>query len=262
MTSEYRQIAMAIEDRFFEEQQLSDIQDIVDYTGLSRSVVDGKINEMAGNGLVTVYEKSGSATLYITEQMFNSLHAQSGEPDWIIEYEFEDKQTLREDIRATTEQISEYQLFERLLYGTGNPLEESVVNTLEFMRFDLTSEGDDEDILIEMDGHTYVIEVKGVGGQIDKENVNQLGGWLAAKIDEGVEPENLTGILIHNHERETNPSERGFPLTGHAERFLKHHRAMHVSTKTLFDLVTAVKDGELSSEEAREIFLRGDPFSD
>ena len=55
--SEHKQIVQAIGDRFFEDKKLSDKTDITEWTGLSRSRVDDVIDDLTGNGLVTVYEK-------------------------------------------------------------------------------------------------------------------------------------------------------------------------------------------------------------
>jgi len=258
--SEHQTVLQAIEDRFFEEEKLSDKSDIIEWTDLPKSRVEGLINDLSGNGLVAVYDKRGSATLYLSRQMYNSLTAQAVEPDWLTAYEFEEKAELREDVEEANEKISDYQNIERLLYGGGTPLEDSVEYAFEVIRFDSSSTKKDEDFVIKHEDHVYVLEVKGVGGKINKDYVEQLGGWLDKKLSEGIEPEKLTGMLLHNHDRHTDPEHRDYPLTSEAERFLKHQRSLHISTKTLYNLVKSVRNDEMTQEEAQERFLKGDGY--
>ena len=192
--------------------------------------------------------------------MYNSLTAQAIEPDWLAEYEFDEKAKMREDIEEANKEISEYQNLERLLYGGGSPLEDSVEHSLEYIGFEANSTISEEDFLIRDDGHLYVLEVKGVSGKIKKDHVEQLGGWIDMKISEGTEPKDLTGILLHNHDRHTDPANRDYPLTEEAERFLKHQQSLHISTKNLYDLVQSVHSDDMGQTEAQQEFLKGDEF--
>jgi hypothetical protein len=252
----HRTVLEAVEDRFYEEGQFSNAGDIVDWTGMSRSAVDDILDDLEGTGLSRVYDGNGKPTIYITKQMKNSLTSQVGEPDWIEDYEFEQKQAYRTEVEEANEKIAEYQVLERLLFGSGTPLEDSVAAAFERLGFDADETESDEDFLIEHDGHSIVIEVKGVGGEIKKKHVTQLGGWLDKKIDEGMDADELTGLLLHNHDRHTAPANRGEPLTHHAKQFLEIRNSIHVSTTELYELVRQVLEDDKSAGEARDEFLK------
>lgn len=258
--SDHRKVAQAIEDRFFEEQQLSGTPDIVEWTGLPRSRVDSLVDDMVGNGLKLVYQKEGATNIYLTRDMFNSINAQGFGPSWIEEFEFEEKKARREEIEAANEEIEEYQKLELLLYGSGTPLEDSVEYCLKYLDLQPDKTHNEEDFAINYEDELYVIEVKGVGSKIKKKHVNQLMGWLDKVVEEGADPENLTGVLLHNHDRHTNPKNRDYALTGTAERFLRLRQAIHLSTHTLFEQVRAVKSGDKSKQEAIERLLEGDSY--
>jgi len=258
--SNHRRVVQAIEDRFLEEERLSDKSDIAEWTGLTTGKIDDTIEDLAGNGLVTIYDKTGVTTLYLTQDMFNAINAKAGEPEWLTEYEFDEKASLREEIEEANNKIADYQMIERLLYSSGIPLEESVEHGLEILGFDPDTTENEEDFKITQDNSVYIIEVKGISGKINKSHVNQLDGWLNKQLSNSVDPENLTGLLVHNHQRHEDPSERDYPLTDEAERFLKFNHSKHVHTQTLFRLVKSVEEGEIEQSEAREQFLEGDEY--
>jgi hypothetical protein len=253
--SDHEKVLNAVEDRFYEDGLFSNAGDIAEITGIPKSSVRGLIEDLEGTGLTRVYEGSGKPNIYITKQMNNSLTSQVGEPDWISEYEFEEKRELREEVQESNDKIAEYQVIEQLLFGTGVPLEKSAKQALQEMDLGPDGTENDEDILIEVDGHTYVLEVKGVSGQVSKGNINQLGGWLDKKISEGIKADELTGVLLHNHERNTNPEDRGEPLTSHAKEFLKYRNSTHISTVDLYQIVKKRTENGESPADAREKFL-------
>jgi hypothetical protein len=260
--SNHQQVIEAIEDRFFETGMFSNVQDIADWLGLPKSNVATDLEDLDGSEVFRVYEGQGLPTVYITKGMKNSITSRVGEPPWIEEYEFEEKRDLREQVSEANENIRQYQSIERLLFGSGPPLEESVEFALTELGFDPTASANEEDFVIEEDNQIYVIEVKGVGGQIRKKHVTQLAGWIDLKIEEGVEPANLTGVLIHNHQRHDNPTERDEPLSEHARRFLGIRGAAEVSTYDLFNILKDMREstdsvgsGRQELERARERFI-------
>lgn len=257
--NEFQRVIWAIEDRFHEEGLLSKNKHIAEKTGFTRSRVDDILAKLVGsNEVFVVYNAPGDPNVYITKEMRNSLTAKASEPEWIEEYEFEEKSELMEEVKDANDRISEIQTIERLLYGTGDLLEESVEYALRFLGFDPSKTEAYEDFCIERGDEVYVIEVKGVKDKIEKEDVDQLGDWLHKKIDEGVLAENLTGLLLYNHQLHVDPAERETPMTSSAEQFLAHQRSKHLQTKTLFDLVKRVEKGEIDKSEARHGVLEGD----
>ena len=83
MPTDHERVLRAIEDRFYEENQLSDKTDIREATELSRNRLNSVIEELTGTGIVPVYHKESVSTVYATQQMVNSLAGAAGEPEWI-----------------------------------------------------------------------------------------------------------------------------------------------------------------------------------
>lgn len=256
--SDYEKVLEAIEDRFYEEEMLSSARDIAEWTDISESRVRDILAKMLGNGLSKIYEGSGKPTLYLTEQMKNALTAQAGEPDWIDSYEFDEKVSIREEIKEKSEKLKNFQELEGLLYSSGEPLENSVEHALDVLGFDPENTVEEEDFVIRYDGLIYIIEVKGKSGRISKSDVAQLGTWLDKWIEKE-DPEKLRGVLVGNYERNKRPKDRGKALTEQAERFLNLRPAFCVSSSELFEIIKSVKDGKISEEEGREKFLEKDP---
>jgi hypothetical protein len=192
---------------------------------------------------------------YVTKRMENSISSQVGEPEWIVDYGFDEKLNLQEQIQEKNERVSEFQNLERLLYSTGDLLENSIEKALNRFGFDPETTTEDEDMVIRDDDHVYVMEIKGVNGKIDKSDVDQLGGWISKKIDDGIEDKNLTGVLVYNHQRDSPPNERDNPFTSKVTEFLNHHRASRISTHNLFKLAKRLEDGDLSEDKAHRDIL-------
>lgn len=260
MVSNHEQVIRAIEDRFYEEGKLSDKTDLHEATGISRNKLSSTLDDLEGTGIVAIYDKEHVATVFATQRMVNSLSGQAGEPDWIEVHEFEEKRELAEGIRDANEKIADFRKIERLLFGSGDPLEDSVEYALTELGFEVTSTESEEDHIIEQDDDIYVLEVKGVSEIIHKKHITQLAGWLDMKIDEGISSDNLIGMLVHNTERHEPPDERGEPLTNTAKEFLRLRQSRHISTKKLFGLVKSVRNEEMSAEDARTEFLEGEPY--
>jgi len=251
--SDHERVIEAIEDRFYENGLLANAGDIVDRIGLSRSKVDGVLEDLEGNAVFKIYEGNGVPTIYLTKQMKNSLVSQVGEPEWIEEYEFEEKRQLRDEVKDANDTISQYQQLERLLYAGGTPLEDSVELALEELGFSPSSTYHNEDLLIEWEGITYVIEIKGVSGKIKKKHVNQLGGWLDKKVEEGMKADELSGVLLHNTQRNTPPRDRGDPLTSHAGQYLQIRSCTNVSTTEIYELI---KKNDFYNDDGNNISIK------
>lgn len=252
--SDHERVMEALEDRFYEKGQFSNAKDLAEWTGLSRSAVDSVIEDLAGSELIKVYEGKGLPTVYITKQMNNSLISLAKEPEWIHEYEFEEKKTLRTEVQDANDKIAEFQKLERLLFGGGTQLEESVEEALSELGFNPSGTSSEEDLEIEHQDHTYIVEIKGVSGQIKKKHITQLGGWLEKKIDEGLKAGEITGLLLGNPEKNIPPDSRGEPLTQHAHQYLNLWDSKFVSTVELYDIIKEMKEDGRSMEKTRQKF--------
>lgn len=251
--SNYEIVLDAIKQRFYEEGELSKVRDIENFTGLSESQVRSVIDDMKGNQITAVYEGTGDPTIYATEQMYNSIISEVGEPKWISDYEFAEKSDLRDEVREANKTISEYQIYEQLLYATGDPLEDAIEASLRILEFDPETTEEDEDFFFQTNGIHVVGEAKGVKEEVEKADINQLGGWIENKIDAGFSASELAGVIFHNAHRHVPPGDRGDPLTQKAKEFIEIYSFNHISTYELYQYVKDVEEFEGNEDDKQQM---------
>ena len=254
-----------IEDYILENHKLCSISEIVNSLKISRRRCTRVLKELIRQKKITVvYEGAGKPTIYIPTYMFEEILRTQHKPRWIEKYAFKGKSGIIKKINEMRKKISHYEILERLLYGTGEPLEEAVKYALEYLEFENVErpqEKDTYDISFEYNGKKYIVEVEGTTKQGSKEKVNQLDGWIKKELSTGADPNRIVGVFVVNHFRDKDPEERGEPLTEHAKRFLKYHRFVFFTTIFLFNLVRKVHEGSLSKEKARKIVVEGEKYA-
>jgi len=254
-----------IEDYILENHKLCSISEIVNSLKISRKGCARVLKELIRQRKITVvYEGTGKPTIYIPTYMFEEILRTQRKPRWIEKYAFKGKSGIIKKINEMRKKISHYEILERLLYGTGEPLEEAVKYALEYLEFENVErpqEKDTYDISFEYNGKKYIVEVEGTTKQGSKEKVNQLDGWIKKELNMGTDPSKIVGVFVVNHFRDKDPEERGEPLTEHAKRFLKYHRFVFFTTIFLFNLVRKVHEGSLSKEKARKIVVEGEKYA-
>ena len=254
-----------IEDYIFENHKLCSVNEIANYLKISRKKCYRIINELALQGKITmVYGGAGKTSIYIPTYMFEEILRTQHKPHWIKKYAFNRKLEMIQKIEEMRKKIFHYEILERLLYGTGEPLEEAVKYALEYLEFENVErphEKDSYDISFIYHGKKYIIEVEGTTKQGSKDKVNQLDGWIKKELNMGTDPSKIVGVFVVNHFRDRDPEKRDEPLTEHAKRFLKYHRFVFFTTWFLFDLIKKVDEGSLSKEEARKMVVIGEKYA-
>lgn len=253
--SDHQEVIESIEDNFYDTECFSGKKEIKERTGLTETEVDNILEDLMGGQIVEAYGRQGVASVYITQGMKNAIYTNSKEPDWITEHEFEEKREIISDLDEKRADLDRFQKLERLLHGSGDPLEESLELAFDILGIDYETTEEDEDFRINHEETKLIIEVKGKGGQLNKSEANQLDGWVDRWIDKGVSADELEGVAIINHERHTPPSDREAPLTDKARQFLDMRSYTFYTTSQLFELVKAVEEGEKEPEGAKEKFL-------
>lgn len=252
--SDHEKVIDAVKERFYEHGKLSKRSDITDRTGLSKHKAKEIIEQLLGDQLVEIYEGGGgNPAIYATVEMFNAITSLVGEPEWIEDYEFEEKSQLRDEVKESNEKISDYQVFELMLHAQGSPLEDGIEKGLEALGFEPETTEDAEDFFFEYDRQFYVAEAKGKGGPVSKGNINQLGGWIESKIDEGYSGSNLHGVIFHNAYCDEPSADRGDPLTDKAKEFLSVYKFEHISTYEIFKLVEEIVEFEDDEDEKEKL---------
>ncbi|RLA83547.1 MAG: hypothetical protein DRG31_06040 [Deltaproteobacteria bacterium] len=254
-----------IEDYIFENHKLCSTSDIVNALKMPRRKCDKVLKELTLKGKTTiVYGGRGKPTIYIPTYMFEEVLRIQCKPHWIEKYAFKEKVRITKKITEMKRKISHYETLERLLYGTGEPLEDAIKYAFEYLEFESVEhpqEKDSYDVSFIYHGKKYIVEIEGTTKQGSKEKVNQLDGWIKKELNLGMDPNKIVGVFIVNHFRDKDPEERGEPLTEHAKRFLKYHRFLFLTTLFLFNLIIEVSEGSLSKEEARKMVVEGEKYA-
>ena len=156
----------------------------------------------------------------IQEEVGHSLKLP--EPDWaqnikmpgvpeLVHQVMESKKRIGEEnmkVDSLEQQISDICSFRRLLFGTGNDLEEIVKRSLENLGAKVSpSKYSQEEYILEFNGQEYLMEVKGVVKSISLTHIRQLNDYLL-KYQEDTGKE-CKGILFGNSWRNTPPEMRG-----------------------------------------------------
>ena len=262
-SDEFKKVIQSIEEYIFQTHKFPSVAEISEAAKLSKmkcaKICDELVKE---NQLYIVFEGKGLPKIYVPYNMMQGLLMTQRKPEWISKYTFKDETSLRDKAKELNNQLITYDMFKRLLYATDIPLEEAVafaLNWLEFRNVIHHKENpDNPDITFEHEGKKVLVEVEGTTKAGGKSKVLQLEGWMRREIDEGKKTEELQGIFIVNHFRETEPDSRPEPLSSHAKEFLKRYGFKFFTTRFLFEIVKQVASGKISKENARKLVWNGE----
>jgi len=258
-------ICTFIEGYIFKNHMLCSIDEIAAGTSISKPKCRKIMKKLLSEGKISLaYKRTGRPNIYIPTYMFNEVLRTQHKPAWMNKYSFERKRNLLKKLENLRHEIHEYEVIERLLYGTGDPLSEAVAYALNYLKFEnvvVPKNKDTYDISFLYEGRKkYILEIEGTIKQGSKDKVNQLDGWIKAEISKGLDPEGLIGILVINHYRDKDPEQRGEPLTEQAKKFLRYHRFRFFTTCFLYRILKQVIEGKLSKEKARQLVVRGEGY--
>lgn len=252
-----------VREYIFETHKFPQITDVSKLSSIPKAKCHRICNQLiAQKQLYPVFSGSRLPTILLPYNMMQDVLRMQSKPQWVAMYSFKEKGGIELKIKELDEQVAVYEKFEKLLYTTDIPLEEAVAFTLDWLGFvnmrHFKEDTDNPDITFGYENIKALVEVEGTTRAGDKKKVQQLAGWIEreiAKFDK--RKEELQGIFIVNHFRETEPEKRGEPLTPHAKEFLKLYQCRFFTTYFLFKMVNRVMSG-LPKEEAREIIWEGE----
>jgi len=257
----------AIEDHIFETHKFCTIKDIMEKVGKSRSVCERALKDLISQDRIYIaYKRYGVANVYVPKYMMNEILSMQSKPKWLKNYRFKDRDDIDTKIRDLKNQLQRYEMFERLLYATGEPLEEAVYFTLKWLgikKIQYHKEGDKDiqDIDFEINDTKYLVEIKGKTGPADKDDIEELMGWKKQEALKGEkEVDKIEGILIVNHSRKIDPKERKEILTNHAKKWLKMYNLKILTTYSLFEIIRDVETQKISKKEAIERIIQGQKY--
>jgi hypothetical protein len=260
---DYRKVTEVVKDHIFTTHTFPQITDIAKQSGIPKLKCTSICNELIGqNRLYKVFWGTGLATVVIPYDMMQMILRIQAKPKWMDKYSFKEKNKLDKKVEELTSQITDYEMFERLLYMTDIPLQEAVSFALEWLGFEnvihFKEDTDNPDVTFTYQGLKALVEVEGTIKAGDKNKAQQLEGWVKREIVEhNKKAAELKGFFVVNHFREIEPQERSEPLTPHAKEYLKLNQSHFFTTYFLFDTVKTVMDG-LSKDEARKKVWNGE----
>ena len=260
---DYRKVMEVVKDYIFKTHTFPQISDIAKQSGIPKPKCTSICKELIGqNQLYKVFGGTGLSTVVIPYDMMQAILKTQAKPKWMDKYSFKEKNKLDKKVEELISQITEYEMFERLLYMTDIPLQEAVSFALDWLGFEnvihLKEDTDNPDVTFTYQGLKALVEVEGTIKAGDKEKAQQLYGWVKREIiQHNKKTDELKGFFVVNHFREIEPQKRGEPLTPHAKEFLKLNQSHFFTTHFLFNIVKTVMGG-VSKDEARKEVWNGE----
>ena len=253
-----------IEDYIFETHKLCSIKDIQARVSQGNHIIKKALDELISQDKIYIaYCGKGVPNLYIPKYMMTQILLTQSKPEWLKDYYFKERDEIETKIREQTDKLLAYEIFERLLYATGEPLEEAVCYALNWLdaknvHHYKTGDKDIQDIEFEIGNTKYLVEVKGKTKPADKDDVEELNGWRKQEVlKKENENKRIECLLIVNHFRKMNPKDRKEMLTIHAQKWLKMYGLRVFPTSSLFDLIREVKQGKITKKGAVEKIVQG-----
>jgi hypothetical protein len=172
-------------------------------------------------------------------------------PDWLSEYAAPREKELLGKIRELEDELEEERLRKDLLWEYDDELENAVRSA--FKDAGLTVGGEVKnrrDGSIELDDRVILLEIKGQEGDVSEENISQLIKWVDRDGDEF--ERDVTGLLVVNHRRLTEPNEREFQLDQERYGMLDRNGLQVVTSLELFKMLRGLEAGDISEADVVE----------
>lgn len=166
---------------------------------------------------------------------------------------------IQKEIEAAREIIEKNKKYKSILYENGKKLEEVVFDIMEqILGCDLSSFIDDkrEDFLVKLEEFTLISEIKGVTSNIKNKHISQLENHYQCHLDdveEQSEKDKVKAILIINHQRDLNITERQ-EINASQVALAERNESLIVETEKLLQLFGMFQNQDISKEQITDIF--------
>lgn len=184
------------------------------------------------------------------------LNTVGRQPDWLGDYQAPREEELEAEIERLQRKLAHAQAYKQLLWEQGDELEEIVYLALQDAGLTIEEEVPGRrDGAIDLVDRKVMLEITGTTGGIKESKLRQLQTWV--DYNQNDYDEEITGLLVINHQRDRNPSERRVQLDEQREAYLDSRGLQLVTTPELFKIVTGIATGEISEDDV-EAKLRSD----
>ncbi len=190
------------------------------------------------------------------------------EPNWVNEINVLDDDKHISSININNEKINQLlklneesnrillrnKQYKSILYTSGDQLSETVFMIFsEILKYDLSGFKDkkNEDIKFEIEGITYIGEIKGVSSNVKSTNLAQLDNHFSSFLETYPQynEENVRKLLIINHQREKKLSERDPVDKKQIDLARNKYSCLIIETKVLLKIFDKYKSEKISREE-------------
>jgi hypothetical protein len=189
------------------------------------------------------------------DKTFRGVETKSVKPVWVVDDQFSlieskdiiqliannniiigDKLKENENLEA---KLDEKESLKHLLYETGKPLENAVINALKIIGFEAENYNDGmleiDQVIISPEGHRYLGECEGKDNKdIDVSKFRQLLDGLNEDFEREEVNEKALGLLFGNAQRLMSPAERSLSFTSKCQAGAKREKIGLVKTEDLF----------------------------
>lgn len=173
-------------------------------------------------------------------------------PKWLDNFLTPKEKTLIENANVIEKELTKYGDFKRLIFESGDNLANITKKALEEYGFnvEVPGEGTVPDLEISLSTDLKgIVEIKGVHGIIDLDDMRQLLHYFVDKRD--IEKENVKGIFIANYGIDEEPDKRGEAFSKDAIKLANNHNICLLTTLQIYYSLLKIWEGKISKEEVR-----------
>ncbi|WXG43962.1 MAG: hypothetical protein WED04_08025 [Promethearchaeati archaeon SRVP18_Atabeyarchaeia-1] len=176
------------------------------------------------------------------------------EPKWVGQYLLPGEKDLRKKVTEMEKQLGEFKSLRQVVYSYGDQLSYSVYLLLRKtgIKGKWKEREGQHDIELDLDGTLGIVEVKGLKGTANNDDLRQLLDHYMKGIKSGKEAK---GVFVLNHFREVEPEKRGDPFTKDAIRIADGNNFCLMTTIDLFDLLGKFLNRGIDTAEITKLIL-------
>jgi hypothetical protein len=156
---------------------------------------------------------------------------------------------IDKEINSLSIRLKENKKFQKLLYESGNSLEDTVYDALELIgaTVDRTEKYQDDGLFTDPFDRKYTLEIKGIVKSAARSHIRQLEDWKEkAEVDNGWKGK---GLLIVNAFRELPLQERRVPFPVDCVEKAEFEKICLLTTTQLFKALQTFQEGKLDRKE-------------
>ena len=185
-------------------------------------------------------------------------------PGWIDDYavpgedDFQDRlESLESELAGLEADLQEAKEYRTLLFEGDDKLEELVPEVLRKMGLEVDGEiSGDRDGAIKLEDETLILEITGQNDGVGHGKIRQLEDHLESAERDGYGT-NRTGLLIFNHFKNREPSDRELNPSGFKDR-LEREGCKLLTAVDLYEIYCAYTRGEVETDDIEDLLTSDD----